>query len=181
MTNAVLSEYERLNDPRQVAIHEAGHTVVARMLDFEVGQVTIVPDFELAEAGFAIVSDPYAIMWTWEQKGKFRELDTILRARAIIYMAGAEAEIEVFGNCLGGDGPDRDQVLDALERVGVAGPATAHLVDSQANYERFEPRLRCWTRTLVKRHRAKIVRLAAALLERKTLNAEEIEALIRVA
>jgi ATP-dependent Zn protease len=161
----------------QVAIHEAGHAVVALALDHVIGTVTIEPNFELSEAGSVVVSDPFQTWALWESRGKFRDFDVVLRARALIKMAGAEAEVEFFGSCQGGDGDDREEVHDALYRVGVAGPAVARMVDSDAIYARYEPRLRRWTRALVRRHRTKIDRIARALLERKTLSGEEIEAL----
>ena len=46
------------------------------------------------------------------------------------------------------------------------------------SWSRIEPRLRAMTRMLVRRHRALIERVAAALLERRTLSREELDHLV---
>jgi ATP-dependent Zn protease len=49
---------------------------------------------------------------------------------------------------------------------------------SEDQWQRYEPRMRRQTRRLIRKHRDKIERVAAALIERKTLEANEIDALI---
>lgn len=174
------AEIAVLNDPWHVAVHEAGHVVIGYVAGFGAGAVTIVPNLELREAGYAITADPYAVMSEWESRDRFRDYDSILRARAIIFMAGAEAEIEICGDCLGGDGGDRREVRDALDRIETF-LGKWRVSDPEEVNQYYEPRLRRWTGILVKRHRVTIERVAAALFERWTLSAEEIEALINEA
>ena len=81
------------------------------------------------------------------------------------YMAGRAAEEEFFGYCAGGDGDDQRQIDLMLDS----------LLPSDADVPRYAQRLRGHTRTLVRRHRARIARVAGLLMERKTLQSEEIE------
>ena len=55
---------------------------------------------------------------------------------------------------------------------------TRYAFSSDQEWRRYEPRMRRQTRRLVRRHCACIERVANALLVRKTLQAEEIDALI---
>src|SRR5664279_3507967 len=99
------------------AIHEAGHAVIRRVLNMVCGDVTIVQDDD--SAGYAICSDQWEIYKEWQLQGRFRgDGDTesvILRGRIITFMAGAEAEAVIIGNCRGGDDDDRYQVWQMLE------------------------------------------------------------------
>jgi hypothetical protein len=82
-------------------------------------------------------------------------------------MAAAEAEVEFFGNCAGGDSDDRDQIEEMA--------ASSDSYFSSEEWERWEPRMRRHTRSLVKRHRAKIERVARALIKHETLSAQRID------
>lgn len=82
-------------------------------------------------------------------------------------MAGAEAEMEFLQSTQGGDGDDRHQIeLMAWELK----PGT--------NWEKLEPRLRAMTRMLVRRHKARIERVANALLVKTTLSAKQLDKLV---
>ena len=73
-----------------------------------------------------------------------------------------------------GDGEDQARAAAALKDVGVRG---ASYVGDDV-WERYEANLRRKARTLVSQHRASIERVASALLERGTLQADEIDALV---
>ena len=155
------------NDPLHTANHEAGHAVIARVLTLMCGGASIVPDFDEGHAGHSITEDPWSCESQWEKRGKVRGADAVLHAGIIVLMAGAEAEIELLGSTQSGDAFDRSEIemmADHLRRG--------------ASWSRVEPRLRAMTRMLVRRHRVMIERVAAALLESKTLNREELDGLI---
>jgi ATP-dependent Zn protease len=85
-------------------------------------------------------------------------------------MAGAETETALLGGAANGDGQDRYEIEMLAESDYANFSADA--------WTRFEPRMRRQTRRLVRRHRDKIHRVAQALLDRKVLTEEEIDALI---
>ncbi|WP_338833572.1 hypothetical protein [Bradyrhizobium septentrionale] len=162
---------EETNDPHHSATHEAGHAVIARVLTLACGGATIVPDYDDGSAGHSITEDPSECVYEWEKRGKVRDNpDAVLYARIIAFMAGAEAEQVLLGATQGGDGDDRDQIeLMAAELVAI---------QLGASWSRIEPRLRAMTRMLVRRHRARIEWVAAAMLERRTLSREELDHLV---
>jgi len=82
-------------------------------------------------------------------------------------MAGFEAEVELLGSTQGGDGDDRHQIELMAEELK---PGT--------NWEKLEPRLRAMTHMLVRRHKARIERVAKALLARTTLSAKQLDKLV---
>jgi ATP-dependent Zn protease len=155
-------------DLRRSAFHEAGHVVIGRVLTLDCGDASIVPDYEDGCAGYSITFDPCACIYAWERRGKVRGEDAVWHARIMTYMAGAEAESVLLGLAPQGDGHDlRDIELMAEELQG-----------SAENWSRIEMRLRSLTRMLVQRHRARIERVAAALLKQKTLSREQLNRLV---
>ncbi len=159
---------ELLNDPHHTAIHEASHAVVARVLTLACGQATIVPDYVAGEAGHSITEEPSTCEYEWEKRGKVRDSENaIWHARIMSFMAGAEGEVVLLGSTQCGDGDDRYQI-----------ELMAEYLEGRESWSRIEPRLRAMTRTLVRRHRALIERVATALIERKTLSREELDKLI---
>lgn len=160
-----------MNDRHHTAIHEAGHAVIGRALTMLCGGATIRVDEEAGEAGHAITEDPFQIMAAWEEREKWREFGSVWTGRILTFMAGAEAEREILGGCQGEDGE-----TDGDDRYQIA--LMFHDSADEAEHVRLEARLRRFARQLVRRHRADIERVAAALEERETLTGEEIDALL---
>jgi hypothetical protein len=94
-----------------------------------------------------------------------------MRARILAYMAGWAAEVEILGECPGGDGDDRYQIDLMMSELPIPGMRE----EGDGSWERYEARLRARTLGLVRRHRRKIERAAEVLLFRETLTAKDIE------
>jgi ATP-dependent Zn protease len=158
---------------RHIAVHEAGHAVIARVLTLSAGSVTIKPEYarragELSSAGHAITDEPNACIYQWARRGKVRDAKNAMWfGRIVAFMAGAEAEIVILGSTMGGDGDDRYQIDLMADEVEC----------DPDQWRRIEARLRAMTQTLVRRHRDKIERVADALLAKKTLSAATIDKL----
>jgi hypothetical protein len=154
---------------RATAYHEAGHAVVGRVLTLVCGPATIKPDYDEGSAGHSICADPYACIYEWEKRGKVRDSDNaVWVARILQFMAGTEAEAELLGKARGGDNHDRYQIALMLEEI----------VPAPVDLDRYEARLRAMARMLVRRHRARIERVAAAFLAKTTLSARELDKLV---
>ena len=147
------------------AIHEAAHAVIARRLGLVAGGATIERDKD--SAGHVEIADPHSIAWQWEQRGHYRDLRLAFRGRIIAYMAGAEAVRVLLGVEVDGDGDDRLQIEMMAQSRYSDLPGDL--------WERAEQRMRRQTRRLVRRHRLAIERVAAALVERGTVQPEEID------
>ena len=157
-----------LSTKYRIAIHEAGHAVVAWALDYPCTFLTIIQDEDAA--GFAETSACYS--GYWENLQTIREAKTRARHEIIITLGGrcaeecflggaddfgcsnddAYVEQVIFKNSLAADRMDRDEVKEQLRR-------------------------RC--ELLVLRHFKKIERLAALLLKQGSLAQPSIDASIR--
>ena len=152
--------------PIAIAYHEAGHAVIGRVLNLPCGLATIIPgDYP---AGHSITGDPWDAVAQWDNSGRWRDVNVAYRARIIAFMAGAEAEVECLGSCLGADGDDRWQVALMLDSFLSAG----------ADPFGYEKRLRDFTRVLVRRHRGKIEAVAQRLLEQGHVSENELDAMV---
>jgi hypothetical protein len=153
---------ETMNDLQHIAIHEAGHAVIGRILTLPCREATIKPDFDEGWAGYSHHGEFWSADAEWLRRGKCRTGQPHLQiAHVINLMAGAEAEIELLGNCEGGDGNDRKEI-SAIGR----------------QFDFSEARLRKMTRMLVRRHRALIERVADALLAETTLSGPDLDKLV---
>ena len=156
-----------LNDPRHTAVHEAGHAVIARVLTLMCGGASIVPDHEVGGAGHSITADPLECEAEWFKRGRLRHENAVWHARIITYMAGAESEVVILGSTQGGDGDDRYQIALMSEELTTG-----------ADWDRLEARLRAMTRTLIRRHRVLIERVADTLLAKGKLTAKQLDRLV---
>ena len=154
----------------QTAVHEAGHAVIARVLGLTCRLVTIVPDEEKGTLGCAHVESPDDAWWRWIDLGKERDQFVAYRARMIVNLAGEEAEREMLGAISDGYDSDYESTTAcAMEMSDVAFDPD----------QRMMRRLRRQTVRLVRKHCDKIERVAAALVEQRTLSGDEIDALVR--
>jgi ATP-dependent Zn protease len=151
--------------PNSIAYHEAGHAVIGRVLGMTCGGATIVPDYEVLEAGHALTNVERSIS-DWDARGRWRWM-SMFRARIMMLMAGRESEIEVFGKAPDarfGDDYDLREIDVSLGEANVDG--------SQLDKWRMK------TRGLVRRHRDAITKVATALLEHRVLSAEQIDEIV---
>lgn len=163
-----------VNSITHTAFHEGGHAVVGRVLGLTCGRATIVPDHEEGSAGHTVTPDPHRSIADWEARGRFRYV-SMFRAAIMALMAGREAEIECLGSCQGVDASDQREIafhIDDAEPPAVCS-------DWEEARDRFAARLRARTRALVHRHRAAIEAVASALLQHRTLDAEQIDGIVR--
>jgi hypothetical protein len=159
----------RKQTKRSTAYHEAGHAVIARVLTLAAGSVTIKPRLADDSAGHAVVRTPWACLDEWEKRGKVRDNHAVWHAKIMTSMAGAETEAVLLGRIAIGDGFDRHEIGLMVEE-GFSCP--------DSFWEQQEPRLRAMTRMLVRRHRARIERVAKALLAKTTLSAKQVDKLV---
>ncbi len=135
--------------------------------------MTVVPNEEEGEAGHSLLlDDAYEVFGRWQESPAtwHRELRLVHRAYIIMVMAGAEAEDVLLGHCSGDDGTDRRHIAHTVYSREPDISAEA--------WRRYEPRIRRQTRRLVREHRDKIERVAAALLKHGTLTGSLVDELI---
>jgi hypothetical protein len=138
-----------------VAVHEAGHAVIGRVLGLACGEATIEPSTDSENLGYAVISNP---LQHWERgEGPRRPL---AEAFCISLYAGAEAERLIVGSNPVGDGTDCERGTAAMNAVGVRG--ASYVADDA--YDRYEARLRGRATGLVRQYRRAIERVADALL-----------------
>jgi hypothetical protein len=128
------------------------------------GYATVVPDAN--SSGHGIYGDPYDAWEAWRTRERYRRLSTVMVGRALTFMAGIAAETAILGKCEGGGDDDRYQIACMLDEV--------------YGEDRLHHEARLWVRAhgLVRRHRQKIERVATALMARRTLTAEDIDAIM---
>ena len=159
MSRKMARKRKPLNDPRHTATHEAGHAVIARVLTLACGEASIRHDHDAGSAGYSVTHDPMECENIWLQRCKLRDDGAVYRARIMAFMAGREAEAELLGSSQGGDGDDLYWIALMAEQL------------EHCDHER----LRRMTRMLVRRHRDRIERVAAALLAEQDLSGERID------
>jgi hypothetical protein len=153
---------------RHGATHEAGHAVIGRVLNVPCGDASIADGiacgFDIEQRvsgrlGIAGIGSSAETWREWRHQGRPRCLRSVLIARAIAFMAGAEAEIAFFGeNIPDGDSYDREGVAEII----VGAPKWV------------ESRLRSFTRTLVHRHKDSIEAVSRRLLRDVTVSDGEV-------
>jgi ATP-dependent Zn protease len=143
------------------ATHEAAHAVIGRVLKLPCGGATIVPD-GLGFDGHAVVATALAINNDLIERGDYRDFRSAVLDKLMVCLAGPEAEAIAFG-----DADARGDVRQ-IERL------CARYYISTADVERLRPQVHA----LLLRHWDKVEAVAAALLQKETLSALEIDAII---
>jgi hypothetical protein len=160
-------------DDNHVAIHEAGHAVVARVLGLPVSRVGLglelcrMPlDRHKYPAGSKGICYTQKSRYIWppgERPTATRTIAEVEEAFAIQCMAGAEAELAFYHEHQHGAADDQESIAQCI------ATAAAHGVTLD------EKELRAKAAALVALHRPKIAAVAAELLERQVLDAGELE------
>jgi cell division protease FtsH len=145
-----------LSQQQHVAIHEAGHAVIARVLGISHGAASIVPSETEGTLGRCILACYDAKRMT---------------GFILAMMAGTAAELEFFGSKIG-----REEIDQAW--IDCRAGYQAHYHPSLPPPNWHLPRLRRQVRRLVRNHRDKIERVAETLLEQQTLTAHQVAKLL---
>jgi cell division protease FtsH len=156
------------DEKREIAVHEAAHAVIARILGITCGEVTIVSE-EGYSVGHSVMNDP---RFSWERGdgSKAKAADNF----AVALFAGAEAERLMFNSQTEGDSVDRERATDCLSWAGAVKNAR---FAGDEHFDRHEANLRRRAADLVRRYRPHIEKLAGALVERGTLTGPEADTL----
>ena len=159
-------------DTERTAVHEAGHAVLAHVLGLGVGHVTCRPELKTGLVGQAThYKASHAVKQGW-----IRTLQSAHTADILGAMAGIEAEYEICGPRVApfrSDGDDGD--LRNIAAIFLSGECRW----SVADLDRVAPRLRRFARQLVRRHRDKIITLAAHLLAKRDLDETEVADILK--
>src|SRR5947209_3564995 len=178
----VLTEKER----RILAFHEGGHALMAHLMGsaMELQKVTIVSRGDALGYAFYL-----------PEEDRYLHTKEELIDRMVVALAGRAAEEVVFGRVTNGAASDLEKVTDIARSMvfewGMAESVTSRTLRAD-NYALSEEtkRLRdseqalltdtAYTEALrlLKKHRASLDRLAAALLEKETLVREEVVAML---
>lgn len=138
---------------RHAAVHEAGGAVVARMLGLTCGRATLVPDYEEPAEVAYFFEAVHAFEWRHHHSHRYRDDRAFWHGKIIATMAGAEAEREILGSCLEGNGHGRQQWDLVGDNLGYSD-----------DWSKRAARLRRFARQLVKRHRSAILHFAKQLI-----------------
>jgi ATP-dependent Zn protease len=163
----------RRNARYSIAVHEAGHAVIAHVLGMLPQSATAVADHECG--GHVIIPEPNAIQYAWDQRGIWRDFEWIVRRRILAYMAGREAAEELMGDHQMLDEDDRYWIVRMFWLLPMGDMNDAKM---RKRARACEARMRKRARVLVRRHRLSIERVATALMEADIINGEQIAKLI---
>ena len=171
---------------RRIAIHEAGHVVAGRALGQLVGGVTIEPGENYSGATWGPDSDPSRFCTSEEiiqtcvtlaslmpVFGELRDDVAIelvqTHARVVELLAGTEAERQLFTD---------EPPLAAPHDVAEARAHAALICCSNAAVGAFLAYAKVEASELIRLHRHLVEAVADALVERRTLDGAEIDAII---
>jgi hypothetical protein len=166
-------------DPWRVAVHEAGHAVVAWALDVPVKQIELgtfkqTPDGKLAGGGVVTCAGYTTLIEIWRALGRgHRTMRHALTAVAMMMLAG-QAERQLVGDDEGAYLDDQyvEEVIDALD-----GFPTDEVI-AVVGYGKHMNRLWWMTRVLVKHHTEAITRLANVLMKEGVLDFDRTYAIV---
>lgn len=161
---------EQSESVRRRAVHEAGHAAIARAFELPFTVASIVDDATSGSAGRVLFDHAGELLAEWVDG----ELDLKARAKFEAYimcaLAGASAEIEVFGLL-------RPEDVEGFERDKVAATGLAMLCSrSIEEAQTYIDWLLVRTANKLRRpiHRAAVDAMAERLAERHTLTLAEV-------
>jgi hypothetical protein len=142
------------------AVHESGHAVVSRLLEFPAGAASVIA-FDDA-AGVSVCATIPECTHVWANRGWATHLNlTPVQARIVVAMAGVAAEIEVLGDHCGGHESD----WETINRLSEG--------DEELKQALWE-----YTCDLVHQYPDVIEVFAAALCDAKYLSGTEIDEIV---
>ena len=159
------------------AVHEAGHAVIARAFDLPFTMASIVDDSTAGSAGRVLFDHAGELLAEWQDG----QLDLRARAKFEAYimcaLAGASAEIEVFGLLRPEDveGFERDKVA----ATGLAILCSGSIEEAQAYIDWLLVR----TTNKIRQpfHRAGVNAIAERLTEQRTMTSAEVSEIVAAA
>ena len=165
-----------VEDRRRIAVHEAGHAVVARLLD-----VGIVEKVSILQRGRAL-----GVTLVTNEQDRILQSEPEVRARMSMLLGGRCAELLVLKTLSTGAANDLEHVSGMAYRMVTEfgfskdiGPFSyAGLPERERQAGRF-PEAVAEAREIVKQievHCAGLERLTARLLERETVSGAEVDA-----
>jgi ATP-dependent Zn protease len=165
---------------KQIAIHEAGHVVVAYALGLAVKEVALTHEAadDTGLYGYAIGPNP---VHGYNHDSR-RECREAVRDECIVCCAGLAAENVFFNVPLSTDNENAQG--DFRNIIEFESDSLLHISGKRGGWIgddatwRYISRRLIDARRLVKRHRHTIQRLAHTLIERKKLNGEEVQRLL---
>jgi ATP-dependent Zn protease len=158
------------SEREHTAVHEAGHAVLQLVTGIGVRSVTIVPNFTEMTAGHALHGGEWPDEGSDAEQLRLFAEDAFWLRHAISRYAGAEAVRKIRPGDSADEGAEDDLrwAANALERVTSDD-------ESLDLYARLAKR-RCTL--LVEHYCPEIERVAAALLERDTLDEDDVRAIV---
>ncbi len=171
-----------LKEKRIVAHHEAGHALIGKILNTDMVQkVSIVPRGQALGYVLHMPQEDRYIMTREE-----------LCEKIMVLLGGKAAEEIIFDHISTGAQDDLKKVTDiAIKMVCEYGmselgyipdnPSILQVMGKQINEEMNKIINECYIRTLtyLKRHREELERVALTLMEKETLNADELDNLLK--
>ncbi len=179
---------------KETAYHEAGHLVAAIIFRFKPYEATIVPNKERGSAGHVcslgfgnydpypaleLITDAELKLWK-ENKKQFiasvhdddERVRLIARKKIIEYFAGHEAQKKITPNSYDGAGSDRIEIAHLFDLAGFPVNRFENLDEYDIN-----GKFRTAARKFVVKHWNHIEMAAELLLEKKTLDKNDIQKL----
>ena len=174
---------------RYIAVHEAGHAVVAIALGMPVEKATIIPGrFEHDRLLWSKDGEPRTVNVAGKRYGGCVFLGSsgprrgVWERHALVTFAGPLAEISILGGTSEASWKiHRRQALASLRRTTPPKRIRAEWSFRDVAMMAWGEDVLAAARNLVDQHRAQIERVADALIEHETLSGEAIAALVREA